>query len=157
MKGTFKGVLIVFTLVLSIQILQKVAKLQFEGPNLYLVFCHCHSHNAYQQCLPSSSVQSYRINIAKALWLWLWQWQEKQYTCPLLQLLLKCWTDHIYKKKITENDYCRKLKNYIEFVIFCKTRLQRQVRKALSISSLQNNNLVPISLMHKTTCKHNKN
>ena len=25
------------------------------------------SHNAYQQCLPSSSVQSYRINIAKAL------------------------------------------------------------------------------------------
>ena len=40
-----------------------------EGPNLYLVFCHCHSHsrNAYQQCLPSSSVQTYRINIAKAL------------------------------------------------------------------------------------------
>ena len=27
------------------------------------------SHNAYQQCLPSSSVQIYRINIAKALWL----------------------------------------------------------------------------------------
>jgi hypothetical protein len=36
---------------------------------LYLVFCHGHnhSHNAYQQCLPSSSVQSYRIDIAKAL------------------------------------------------------------------------------------------
>ena len=33
-----------------------------EGLILYLVFCHCHSHNqshnAYQQCLPSSSVQS---------------------------------------------------------------------------------------------------
>ena len=38
---------------------------QTKGPILYLVFCH--SHNAYQQCLPSSSVQSYRINIAKAL------------------------------------------------------------------------------------------
>ena len=50
-----------------------------------------------------------------------------------------------------------KSKKKIEFFIFCKTRLQRQVRKALSISSLQNNNLVPISLMHKTTCKHNKN
>ena len=33
-----------------------------------------------QHCLPSSSVQSYRINIAKALWLW----PEKQDTCPLL-------------------------------------------------------------------------
>ena len=46
---------------------------------MYLVFCHClsHSHNAYQQCLPSSSVQSYRINIAKALWIRLRLWQEK--------------------------------------------------------------------------------
>ena len=42
-----------------------------KGPILYLIFCHCHSHshshNAYQQCLPSISVQSHRINIAKAL------------------------------------------------------------------------------------------
>ena len=34
------------------------------GLILYLVFCHCHSHShshshsAYQQCLPSSSVQT---------------------------------------------------------------------------------------------------
>ena len=38
-----------------------------EGLILYLVFCHCHSHNqshnAYQQCLPSSSVQSNMIKI----------------------------------------------------------------------------------------------
>ena len=35
-------------------------------------------------------VQSYRINIAKALWLWLWLrlwlWQGKQDTCPLLKI-----------------------------------------------------------------------
>ena len=38
-----------------------------KGLILYLVFCHCHSHshNAYQQCLPSSSVHTYKINIAK--------------------------------------------------------------------------------------------
>jgi hypothetical protein len=40
---------------------------------LHVVFCHwhSHSHNAYQQCLPSSTVQSYRLNIPKALWMWL--------------------------------------------------------------------------------------
>ena len=50
--------------------------LHTKGLILYLVFCHCHSHshNAYQQCLPTSSVQSYRINIAKALWLRLRLW-----------------------------------------------------------------------------------
>ena len=71
-----------------LQIFQKVnlyfwqiSALASKGPILYLIFCHCHNHShsnkAYQQCLPSSSVQSYRINIAKALWLWLWLWQEK--------------------------------------------------------------------------------
>ena len=62
--------------------------MQFEGLNLYLGFCHCHrhSHNAYQQYLPYSSVQSYRINFAKALWLWLRQRQEKQDICPLLEI-----------------------------------------------------------------------
>ena len=39
----------------------------FKGPNLYLVFCHCHSHNAYQQYFPPSSGQSYSLNNAKAL------------------------------------------------------------------------------------------
>ena len=40
---------------------------------IIIIVCHCHtytSHNPYQQCLPSSSVQSYTINMAKALWLW---------------------------------------------------------------------------------------
>ena len=58
-----------------------------EGLILYLVFCHCHSHNAYQQCLPSSSAQSCRLNIAKALWLLtISLWREKQDTCTLLKI-----------------------------------------------------------------------
>ena len=77
--------------ILSSSVLSYNSVYYTKGPILYLVLCHCHSHshshNAYQQCLPSSSVQSYRINIAKALWLWiwLWLWQEKQDTCPLLK------------------------------------------------------------------------
>ena len=85
-----------------------------KGTNLHLVFCHC--HNAYQQCLPSSSVQIYRINIAKALWLW----QEKQDTWPLLQ-----W-QYFFSSQIAdsnfEKDYhCATIStNLWDYVLFCQ-------------------------------------
>ena len=44
----------------SFQIEITTKTLAVKGQILHLLFCHCHSHNAYQKCLHSSSVQSYR-------------------------------------------------------------------------------------------------
>ena len=69
---------------------------KFQGPIYFLVFCHCHSHNDFSNVY--LLVQSYRINIAKALWLWLWR-EKTRYMSPPLYSVQKFLSRALIQKK----------------------------------------------------------
>ena len=80
-----------------------IHKMQKSKEPIFFFFffhCHSHSHNAYQQCLHSSSVQSYRINIAKTLWLWLrlWLWQKNKVQAPSKDLPCVMVGEHFFNE-----------------------------------------------------------